>query len=161
MIRNLTLIAASACTMLQAGAQFFAISVVASTVAAAPPRSFRILSGADSYNSEMFWQTMPPVTLALLIAALVANWRTARRGLLLAALALFIAGGVIAGVFLEPAFMEIIAQGYADRVDPELQARAQRWLLVDRAVWVVGFLAGLALLVALTRPDANRRSSAG
>ena len=93
MIRNLTLIAASACALLQFGAQFFAISVLASTVAAAPPRSFQVLGGADRYNSEMFWQTLPPVTLVLLIAALVANWQTGRRGLVVAALALFIAGG--------------------------------------------------------------------
>ena len=159
MIRNLTLIAAAAAALLQFGAQFFAISVVASTVAAAPPRSLRILSGADSYNSEMFWQTMPPVTLVLLIAALVANWRTARRGLLIAALALFIAGGAMAGMLLEPMFAEITAQGYADRVDPALQARAQRWLLLDWAVWGVGFLACVALLVALTKPDAARHGA--
>ena len=154
MIRNLTLIAASACALLQFGAQFFAISVLASTVAAAPPRSFRILGGADRYNSEMFWQTLPPVTLVLLIAALVANWQTGRRGVVVAALALFIAGGVIAGAFLEPAFANMTAQGYADTVDSALQARTQRWLLLDWAVWALGFLAGLALLVALTRPEA-------
>jgi hypothetical protein len=158
MIRNLTLIAASACALLQFGAQFFAISVVASTVAAAPPRSFRILSGADRYNSEMFWQTLPPVTLVLLVAALVVNWRTARRNLLLVALALFVAGGIIAEALLEPTFAEIIAQGYADTVDSALQARAQRWLLLDWAVWAVGFVACLALLVALTKPEAARHN---
>ena len=154
MTRNLTLMTASACALVQFGAQFFAISVVATTVASAPPRSFRILSGADRYNSEMFWQTVPLVTLVLLIAALVANWRTARRGMLLVALALFVAGGAIAGVFLEPTFAEMTAQGYANAVDPELQARAQQWLLLNWAVWAVGFIACLALLVALTRPEA-------
>jgi hypothetical protein len=156
-IRNLSLIAASGCALLQFGAQFFAISVMASTIAAAPPRSFRILSGADRYNSEMFWQTVPPVTLVLLIAALVANWRTGRRGLLLVALALFIAGGVIAGAALEPMFADMIAQGYADTVDPNLHARAQRWLLLDWAVWAVGFVACLSLLVALARPETAGR----
>ncbi len=41
-----------ACCLMQIGAQLFALSVVASTVSAAPPRSFAILEGAYRYDSS-------------------------------------------------------------------------------------------------------------
>src|SRR5688500_6555845 len=102
--RNLTLMAAAASCFIQIGAQLFAVSVIAHTVAQAPPRSFAIFEGAYGYDSSSFWNTVPPITALLLIIALVTNWKTRRRNLLLIALAVFVLGGVVAGVFVEPRF---------------------------------------------------------
>ena len=82
-----------------------------------------------------------------------------RRKLLLGAFTLFLIGGVVAGVYLEPMFAKMIAIGYRDVVDPDLQARAATWYALDWGVWVLGLAAGIALLCALARPATNSRAS--
>ena len=151
-VRNITMMAAVAGSFVQIGAQLYALSVVASTVSAAPPRSFAILQGEYRYDSSAFWETVPPITFLIFVIALVANWKTARRNLLLLALTLFIAGGLVAGFFLEPVFDEMKAIGFRDEVDPILQSRAATWYSLDWAVWGSGVIGGLALLLALIRP---------
>jgi len=88
----------------------------------------------------------------LFVIALVANWKTSRRKLLLFALALFVIAGLVAGLYLEPVFDEMKAIGFRDEVDPVLQRRAARWYALDWAVWALGAVAGVTLLVALIRP---------
>ncbi len=145
-----------ACCLMQVGAQLYALSVVASTVSAAPPRSFAMLQGEYGYNSSAFWNTVPTITFVLFFVALVANWKTPRRRLLLFALALFVIAGLVAGLYLEPVFEEMKAIGFRDEVDPVLQRRAARWYALDWSVWAVGASAGITLLLALLRPATAR-----
>ena len=158
-LANVTLIALIVSCFAQIGAQLFAISMIARVVQSAPPRSFAILEGPYSYDSSAFWQTVPPITTVLFLVALIANWKTDRRKLLLGAFTLFLIGGVVAGVYLEPMFAKMIAIGYRDVVDPDLQARAATWYALDWGVWVLGLAAGIALLCALARPATNSRAS--
>lgn len=158
---NVTLIALVTSCFLQIGAQLFALSVVASTVSEAPPRSFAILEGEYRYNSSSFWNTVPPITFVLFIIALVANWKNQRRKLILFALTLFIIGGLVAGIFLEPVFADMIKRGYSDHVDPLLQHQAKRWYMLDWIVWAAGLCAGLILLVALISPVRVPERNAG
>jgi hypothetical protein len=149
---NVTLMAAVTSCFLQIGAQLFALVVVAGTVSKAPPRSFAMFQGEYGYNSSAFWSTVPTITFVLLVVALVANWKTGRRKLLLLALTMFIVGGLMAGLFLEPVFDEMKAMGYRDEVDPVLRSRAATWYALDWAVWGIALVSGLALLLALIRP---------
>jgi hypothetical protein len=151
-IRNLTLMALVASCFMQIGAQLFALVVVASTVAAAPPSSFAIFAGEYGYDSSAFWNTVPMITAVLFIIALVANWKTQRRKLLLFALTMFLIAGVVAGVFLEPMFDELKAVGFGNEIDPVLQSKAATWYALDWFVWAIGASAGVALLLALIRP---------
>jgi len=151
-LKNITLIAGATSCHLQVGAQLFALSVVASTLAKAPPRSFAILQGEYGYNSSTFWNTVPMITFLLLIIALLTNWKSRRRGLILVALTLFITAGLGAGFFVEPIFANMIKMGYSDHVDPILQTQAKRWYVFDWMVWVLQMFAGLILLIALLRP---------
>lgn len=152
---NLTLIALIVSCFIQIGAQLFAVSVIARTVAAAPPRSFAMLEGQYGYDSSAFWQIVPPITAVLFIVALAGNWKTGRRNLLLGAFALFLIGGAVAGAYLEPTFAAMRGTGYRDVVVPELQRRAATWYALDCGVWFLGLVAGIGLLVALTRPIAG------
>jgi hypothetical protein len=151
-LQNTTLIALIVSCFVQIGAQLFAISVIAHVVQSAPPRSFAILEGPYRYDSSAFWQTVPPITTVLFLVALIGNWKTDRRTLLLVAFILFLIGGAVAGVYLEPMYARMIAVGYRDVVDPDLQARAATWYAMDYGVWVLGLAAGIALLCALARP---------
>lgn len=158
-LKNITLLALVVSCHLQVGAQLFAIAVVVNTLAAAPPRSFAMLQGEYGYNSGAFWDTVPMITFLLFIVAMVTNWKTKRRKLILLALSLFIIAGVVAGFFVEPIFADMIKSGYRDHVDPVLQTQAKSWYMFDWMVWVLGLLAGLILLVALLRPISNAGES--
>jgi hypothetical protein len=149
---NVTLMAVVTSCFIQFGAQLFALTIIASTVAEAPPRSFAMFEGEYGYNSSAFWDTVPPITFLLLIIALITNWKTGRRKLLLLALTLFIIGGLVAGFYLEPLFAEMIAKGYSNEIDPVLQSKAARWYAIDWMVWGLGVFAGLTLLLALIKP---------
>ena len=95
---------------------------------------------------------MPPITAVFLVIALVANWKTSRRWLLITAFALFILGGLLAGILLEPEFARITEGGYHDWVDPQLRERARSWYALDWATWSLTLFAGIALLLALAHP---------
>ena len=154
-LKNITLIAVTASCLLQVGAQLFAVSIVASTISEAPPRSFFILQGEYGYNSSSFWDIVPTITFMLFIIASITNWKTQRQKLILYALVLFIIAGFIAGLLLEPFFADMIKIGYSDKVDTALQAQARKWYIFDWMVWVLGLVSGLILLLALTRRTIN------
>ena len=160
-IRNLTLMALIVSCFMQIGAQLFALSVVVSTIAEAPPRSFAILEGDYRYDSSPFWGTVPPITGLLFIVALIANWKTPRRTLLIASFVLFLIGGLLAGLLVEPEFDAMVATGYSDKVVPARQGRAPTWLAYDWAVWGISLAAGIALLLALARPVSPKHDKSG
>ena len=148
-IADLSLIPAVIGALLQAGAQLFAIAVVVGTVTAAPPRSLAMYAGAYGYNSGPFWEVMPTVTLGLLLIALVGNWKTPRRRLLLAAVALFIAAGLFTVFVMGPAQEAVVGAGYRDTVDEALRAQAARWHLLDWAAWALTLSTGVILAASL------------
>jgi len=148
-IANLSLFSAVVAALLQAGAQLFAVAVVVRTVTAAPPRSLAMYAGEYGYNSGPFWEIMPTVTLGLILLALAGNWRTPRRRLLLAALALFIAAGVFTVFVMGPAQEAVVGVGYSDTVDEALRVQAARWHLLDWAAWGLTLSTGLVLAASL------------
>jgi len=149
---NITLIASVAGCFMQIGAQLYALVVIAGTIAEAPPRSFAIFEGEYGYDSSAFWNTFPPISFALFIIALIANWKTRRRNLMLFALTMFLVGGLVMMLLVEPDFAEMKAMGFRDEVDPVLQSRAARWYALDWVGWTMGAIGGVALLLALIRP---------
>jgi len=157
-VPNLTLAALVASCFIQIGAQLFALVVVAGTVAQAPPRSFAMFAGEYGYNSSGFWNTVPAITSVLFLVALITNWKTRRRKLLLFAFSLFVIGSLIAGLLVEPVFSEMIAIGYSDRVDSALQSRAATWYALDWMLWGVAASAGVTLLLALITPAHDREA---
>jgi hypothetical protein len=155
-LKNVSLIAAIASCFTQIGAQLFAIVVIVRTTIAAPPRSFAMLEGEYGYDSSIFWQIVPTMTLALLVVAIITNWRTTRRSLMLLSLALFLAGSAVAGVVVEPGFEKLMAAGYSDVVDVALKNQAATLYVYDWCLWFIALAAGTTLLVALARPIRDR-----
>lgn len=64
-------------------------------------------------------------------------------------------------MWLEPIFAELVATGYRDAVDPLLQRRAASWFIWDCSLRGVDAAAGVALLVALTRPAIHAAPASG
>ena len=148
-IPTLSLIPAVVGALLQAGAQLFAVAVVVGTVTKAPPRSLAMYAGEYGYNSGPFWEVMPTVTLALLLIALVGNWRTPRRRLLLSAVALFIVAGLFTVLVMSPVQEAVVGVGYSNAVDEALRVRAVRWHILDWASWALTLSVGVVLAIAL------------
>ena len=146
---NLSLLPAVVSALLQSGAQLFAVVVIVGTVTAAPPRSLAMYAGEFGYNSGPFWEMMPTVTLGLLLIALAGNWRTPRRRLLLAAMALFIAAGLFTVLVMGPVQAAVVGVGYRDTVDESLRLQAARWHLLDWVAWALTLSTGLVLVASL------------
>ena len=161
-IPNLSLIPAVVAALLHAGAQLFAIAVVVGTVTKAPPRSLAMYAGEYGYNSGPFWEVMPTVTLVLLLIALVGNWRTPRRRLLLAAVALFIAAGLFTVFVMGPVQEAVVRVGYSDAVDEGLRVQAARWHLLDWTSWLLTLSVGVVLVtsLAIRVPEVTATSNA-
>jgi hypothetical protein len=151
-IPNVTLIAAVAGWFFQMGAQLFALVVLVGTIVSAPPRSFAIFQGEYGYDSSAFWESAPPIVFALFIIALIRNWKTQRRNLMLFALAVFVVQALLMMLVVEPDFTEMKATGFRDEIDPVLQSRAARWYALDWLGWAIGAVGGIALLLVLVRP---------
>lgn len=116
--RNLTLMALIIGCFLQLGAQLFAISVLVSTIAEAPPRSFAILEGPYRYDSSAFWDVVPMITGILFLVAIIANWTSSRRWLLVSAFALFV---LAAGLLLLVAMFRPVTMRRFSREDKASQ----------------------------------------
>lgn len=155
-LQNISLIASIASCFTQIGAQLFAIVVIVRTAISAPPRSFAMFEGEYGYDSSLFWQTVPTITLALLLVTIAANWRTTRRSLLLLSLALFLIGSAVAALVVEPGFGKLMAIGYSNVVDSSLQSHAARLYAYDWGLWFIALASGISLLVALARPPSDR-----
>jgi len=152
-MKNLALVAATVSSLLHAGAQLRAVAVIVGTVTQAPPRSLSMYSGDYGYDSGPFWEMMPTITLVLLLFALVINWKTGRRRVLLGALGAFVLAALFAGVVLGPIQAEVVSAGYADSVDPALAERAARWRTLDWVSWALTLTPGLLLVSALGSPS--------
>jgi hypothetical protein len=154
-LANLTMAVAAIAALLQAGAQLFAVAVVVGTASQAPPRSLAMYAGEYGYDSSRFWEVVPTVTLVLLLVALVANWRTARRRLLAGAVGAFVLSGLFAAFVTGPLQAEILGTPYADAIDPALVARAARWRLLDWVSWALTLVPGVLVVAALVAPSAS------
>jgi hypothetical protein len=92
---------------------------------------------------------MPTVIFVLILIALAGNWRTPRRRLLLAAVALFIAAGIFTVFVMGPAEATVVRVAYSDTVDEALRVQAARWLLLDWASWALALSTGVVLAASL------------
>lgn len=146
---RLSIAVAAVGVLLQAGAQLFAVAVIVGTVTVAPPRSLAMYAGEYRYDSSSFWEIVPTITLVLLLGALVANWKTPRRRLVISAVGAFVVAGLFAGFVTGPLQAGIIATGFADAVDPALAARAARWRHLDWVSWALTLLPGILLMISL------------
>ena len=119
----------------------------------APPSSLTMFQGQYGINPGAFWQKIHPVTLVLLIAALVANWKTGRRKYIFITIAGYAIAIGVTFLYFVPELLSIIHTAYQPTVDQGLVSRANVWekLSIVRLVYCIG-LASI-LLFSLTKED--------
>jgi hypothetical protein len=154
-LSNSSVVAAVVCSLVQAGAQLFAVVVVVGTVTQAPPRSLAMFAGEYGYDSASFWNAVPMVTLVALLGALVFNWKTRRRRLLAGALALFVITGLFTALVMGPVQAEVLAVAYSDAVSESLRSVATRWRTLDWLACALTLAVGLLASLALAMPGSS------
>lgn len=119
---------------------------------AAPPASLAMFQGSYGLKAEHFWMPIHPVTLLLMIAALVLNWKGPRRRTIAACLTSYFVILVITGIHFVPELIAITTTAFSDGVDPSLQARAASWETLSIIRLVLLDIIALFLLSALALP---------
>jgi hypothetical protein len=108
-----------------------------------PPESLAALQPPYGLRADLWWQSIHPVVLLLLIAALISNWphKPARNSIAL------IIGGYLAvliatAIYFVPELLALTTDPSAPIAPSEWKARADRWELLS--------LLRLAVMFALT-----------
>ena len=151
-LANILLIGAIIAHFILVGADAFAQAAITPVALSAPPASLAMFQGDYVYNSAPFWQITNTIALALLIAALLANWRTPRRTLLLLTLVGSIIISIVSLGYIFPEFTAIVSSIYSDTVDPALIERGSTWRMIAFSRLLVFGCLGILPLWALAKP---------
>ena len=133
------------------GADAFCQVAICPVVLSAPPSSLTMYQGEFTYNSSLFWRPVNMIALGLLIAALVMNWQTSRRNLMLTWLAGSVVISIVSLGFIFPEFSDIVSTTYSDTVDSVLVNRGAKWRIIASVRLLVFTGLGVLPLIALAR----------
>lgn len=125
----------------------------------AVPASLAMFQGEYGLKAQNFWIPIHPVTIVLLLAALVLNWRTGRRIWILLPLVGYAIVLIITSIYFVPELLALTQSPYELRTDAGLTDRANLWEALSLVR--LGFLMVLAvfLLMGLSRPGERRAIS--
>jgi hypothetical protein len=148
LIRNLLLSLACLSFIIVIGGAVYEHIAVVPRWSAAPPASLVMFQGPYGLNPAPFWQIIHPITLILFIAALVSNWKTNRRKLILIVFGGYFLVLVITAIYFVPELMSITGTAFTETIDSDLTKRAGQWEMFSQIRLV--FLIGLALTVLMS-----------
>lgn len=120
---------------------------------AAPPASLAMLQGPYGLMAQNFWIPIHPITLLLMTAALLINWRGPRRKTIAMALGGYVLVLIITFAFFVPELIAITTTPYSATVDASLQVRAARWETMSLVRLAFLVVVALVMLSALTLPN--------
>lgn len=120
---------------------------------AAVPASLTMFQGEFALAAARFWIPIHPVTLVLLIAALLLNWRTERRKFIVITLAGYAAVLAITAVWFVPELMAITQSAYSPSIDPKLTQRAATWETYSLIRLALLIILAINLLFGLSKPS--------
>jgi hypothetical protein len=156
-IRTISLIFASISFIIVIGAGTYEHLAVVPAWSAAVPASLTMFQGPHALAAQNFWIPIHPVTLSLMTAALLFNWRTERRKFILTTLGGYVLVLGITAVYFVPELMSLTQTTYSTTVDAELTRRANLWETLS--LLRLGFLIVLAIttLWGLSKPVGENR----
>jgi hypothetical protein len=118
-----------------------------------------MFQGEHGLNPGAFWMPVHPVTLLLIIATLIAFWKTERKRNILITLSGYFIILVITAVYFVPELLEITGTAFSKEVDPTLTSRARLWENLSLARLLVLIALALQLFLGLTKASGNRLNS--
>lgn len=157
MIGTFALILACISFVIVIGGAVYEHLAVVPVWASAVPASLSMFQPPYGLAAANFWIPIHPVTLLLMAASLLLNWRSERRNFIVITLGGYVLVLITTFLFFVPELMVLTQTAFTQTVDPGLTDRAQRWETLSLVR--LGFLLFLAvvLLWGLSRP--GRRPS--
>ena len=156
MIRNLFLILASISFIVVIGGGVYEHLALVPVWSSAVPASLAVFQGEYRLVPEKFWMLIHPVTIVLMAAALIANWVSDRRWLIILPLAGYLLILVITYFYFVPELMALTQTPFSDTVDAALTARAQTWETLSLVRLGFLFILAITLLSSLATPIDSR-----
>ena len=156
MIRTLIAIAASISFIIVIGGATYEHAAVVPVWASAPPASLSMFQGEYGLRAANFWIPVHPITIILLLAGSIANWKSERRNFMLVTLGGYVAVLLLTFLYFVPELVSITTSSFSNAVDSALVRRAKTWETLSLVRLV--FLAGLAvsLLFGLSKSSDAR-----
>ena len=133
------------------GAGFYEHSSIVPVWSSAPPQSLMIFQGQYGINPSSFWKVIHPITIVLLIAALVLNWRTRSRKNIMITLGCYIVILIVTFAYYVPELLYITTYQYQNTVISALQDRAELWQTLSRIRLICMLGLSLVLLSGLSK----------
>ena len=156
MLRTILLIPACISFIIVIGGATYEHLAVVPVWSSAVPSSLSMFQGEHGLLAQNFWIPIHPVTIALLVVGLIANWRTERRIYITATLAGYFVILAATFTFFVPELLSILGTPYSQTVDLELTRRAGLWETLS-LVRLGGLIAlAVSLLIGLSKA-ADRR----
>ena len=159
MIRKLLLILGSICFIVVIGGATYEHLGIVPVWTSAAPASLAMFQGEYAIMPQRFWIPIHPVTMLLLVFALIANWRTAARKFILTAIAGYVIILVTTFVFFVPELLSITQSTFGPTIDTELTRRAKMWETLSLARLGVLFVLAVVLLLGMSKAggETNQR----
>jgi hypothetical protein len=138
--------------ILLGGGNYEAITVT-HKIASAPPRSLSMIQGPYGFFPVLFWIIFHPLTDALVMLALIFNWKLSlfRRRILLVSFAITILIRLATFLYFAPETGVITGVNSTDTIDLEMVERAQRWEALNLIRLAAYYTIGVLLLFAVNR----------
>jgi len=151
-LANASLIAAAIAYMIVVGSDIFGQQVLIPVTFAEPPRSLLVYNGPVEYDSGPYWRTLTNIVIALIILAIVTNWKTPRRWWVIGFFLAFVLLNALSFAFVFPEYEAIQNTPYGNYVDPELVARAEAQKIRGSIRSLAAIAIAVIPLYALTLP---------
>lgn len=156
MIRNLFIILASISFVVMIGGAVYEHLALVPVWASAVPASLTVFQGQYRLTPEKFWMVIHPVTIVLMVIALIANWVSDRRALIIAPLVGYLLVLGVTWLYLVPELMELTQTPFSETVDAALTARAGTWETLSLVRLGFLFVLAITLLSSLATPIDSR-----
>ena len=152
MLRTILLIPACISFINVIGGATYEHLAVVPVWAKAVPASLSMFQGEYGLAAQNFWIPIHPVTIVLLVVGLVANWRNARRGYIIATLTGSLAMLAITAIYFVPELIAITQSDFSSNVDADLTRRADLWESLSLVRLGVLIVLAIVLQLGLIKP---------
>jgi hypothetical protein len=156
MIRTLLLILGCISFIVVIGGAIYEHLAVIPVWSSAVPASLAMFQGEYALVPLNFWMSIHPITVALLVIALIANWRTPRRNYVLTTLIGYLTILAVTFAYFVPELMSLIHTAYGPTVDAELTRRAGLWETLSLVRLGGLFALAVVLLLGLSKSTDER-----
>ncbi len=153
-LRTLILILACMSFITVIGGAIYEHAAVVPVWTSAIPASLSMFQGEYALAASRFWIPIHPITVSLLVGAMLLNWKTERRTYIATTVVGYAIVLATTFVYFVPELIELTQSSYSQTVNSALTARAATWetFSICRLVFLFGL--AITLLLGLSRPCA-------